>query len=115
MLDIVPGFGNHTPSTFFASQQEGLACLFQLEGSAAECDGVWVPVLSFVVAYIIANLSILGVIKVGNAVFAFLCMAVTTPLTMFAFTFPIIMGDNAEDAHWYHFVSLGECAHDLCA
>ena len=59
------------------------------------------PIVCFVVAYIVANLSILGVIKVGNAVFAFVCMAITTPLTEFAFTFKWIMGADAEQTRWY--------------
>mmetsp|Transcript_53827 Transcript_53827/g.127073 ORF Transcript_53827/g.127073 Transcript_53827/m.127073 type:complete len:185 (-) Transcript_53827:57-611(-) len=110
-IDMIEGFGAATPGTFFDKQVDALQCFFNTHG---ECDGAWIPVSLFIVAYILTNFTMLGVIKNGSAVFAFICVTIVTPISEFAFSLHFIMGNDTERLYWYHYVSLAVLLVGVC-
>eukprot|EP01113_Clastostelium_recurvatum_P037920 TRINITY_DN5599_c0_g2_i1.p1 TRINITY_DN5599_c0_g2~~TRINITY_DN5599_c0_g2_i1.p1 ORF type:complete len:469 (-),score=89.32 TRINITY_DN5599_c0_g2_i1:56-1462(-) len=109
----IPKFGTTTFSNLPRHEVAGVLCFFDVPSfDAGQCPDVcnchkaWIYVTSFTVAYILQNFANLGLVKYGNATFSFVAATVSMPLTAFAFSLNIIMGDQAEAFAKLNYVAL---------
>jgi len=109
-LDAIPDFGSSTFSNLIDHQWEALQCFGGVDVPDVcpdcDCDTAWIPIFLFTLAYIATNFTQLGVVKYGNATFLFIVTTLSLPLSEFAFSWSLLMGDDAESLSPFNYGAL---------
>uniref|UniRef100_A0A7S3DG81 Uncharacterized protein n=1 Tax=Palpitomonas bilix TaxID=652834 RepID=A0A7S3DG81_9EUKA len=120
-LALIPGFGPTTPGSFVSDNAYALQCFFNLgfgnettiqigdeviPVAELHCDQVWAPWLVYVLSFGLSNLAQIATVQYGSAVFSFICVAISAPLSEFAFAIPGIETPEGLVLQWNNFVSL---------
>jgi len=71
-----------------------------------DCTNAGFYLALFVIGYVLSSFFQLGVVKYGNATFSFIVSTIVTPLSEFAFAWPLLMGNSVEQLTWNNYVSL---------
>jgi hypothetical protein len=93
------------------NQWDALQCFGRVDipcdpSAPCDCHIAWVYFLLFIVSYVAQSFFSLGVVKYGNAAFSFVVSTLSTPLTEFAFAWPLLMGGNVEPLSVWNYGSL---------
>jgi len=112
-VSCIPVFGSNTFSNFFQYQWYGMQCFAGYPIPTSVCPGCecessestkWILLFTF--SYILANFSLLGVVKEGSATFSFLVSALILPLTEFCFAMKFIVGEDVETLSPFNYGAL---------
>eukprot|EP00760_Papus_ankaliazontas_P028081 PhM_4_TR3520/c0_g1_i1/m.16868 len=106
-FDFIPEFGSSTTSNFLQHQLEGMKCGLLGDGSGVvdgpcpqcRCDIAPTMYWLFVLGYLMANFSNVGVVKNGSATLLFIVISVTAPLTTIVFSLDFAMRPFVAERH----------------
>eukprot|EP01112_Ceratiomyxa_fruticulosa_P017176 TRINITY_DN529_c0_g1_i1.p1 TRINITY_DN529_c0_g1~~TRINITY_DN529_c0_g1_i1.p1 ORF type:complete len:429 (+),score=46.68 TRINITY_DN529_c0_g1_i1:148-1434(+) len=111
-LAAIPGFGTSTFKDLIPHEIAGVKCFlgYEIDPSfcpdGCTCQNAWIPLTSFILAYIFSSLASVCLVKYGNATFSYVASTIGTPVTAFAFSWRWVMGDYAEALSKYNYISI---------
>lgn len=121
-LALIPSFGPTTAESFLTDNANAFQCFFNMLSqednatidvggesvnvSSLYCETAWIPWTLYTVGFGVSILAQIATTQYGSAVFAFICIAVSAPLSEFVFAIPGVETEQGDVLQWYNYISV---------